>query len=90
MQHYGITEKMVASHLSGCKICETHNSVHAPVADVIPIRSTDVNQRWVLDTTYMMEFKDDNDGYAYIGVIIDHFSKYAFAFPLRTRSAEEV
>jgi hypothetical protein len=57
--------------------------MNIPPMDINPIRSSYVSQRWVLDTTYMLELEEDNDGHKYIGVIIDHFSKYAWAFPLR-------
>ncbi len=88
MEHYGISQGMVREHLKLCKICEQYNPVNKPPKDIIPIRSSEVNERWVFDT--MHDFIDDNDGYEYIGVIIDHFSKYSFAFPMRTKSAEEV
>ncbi len=90
MEHYGISQGMVSDHIKSCKICEQYNPINKPPKDIIPILSSEVNERWVVDTTYMHDFKDENDGYEYIGVIIDHFSKYSFAFPMRTKSAEEV
>lgn len=89
-EHYGITEEMVRQHIKQCRICEQHNPLTSPTPDVVPIRSAAINERWVLDTTYVLEFADENGGFIYIGVVIDHFSKYVFIFPLQDRTAEAV
>lgn len=89
-QHTGITYEDVIKHKDQCETCVNNTKIAAPVLDVVPIISNYVNERWVIDTTYMRDFKDDNDGYEYIGVVVDHFSKKAWAFPMRTRSAQEV
>lgn len=89
-QHTGITYEDVIAHKDGCDTCINNTKIAAPVLDVVPILSNYVNERWVIDTTYMREFKDDNDDYEYLGVVVDHFSKKAWAFPMRKRSADEV
>lgn len=33
---------------------------------------------------------DDNDGYRYMLTVIDHFSNFPFAYPLISKTAEEV
>ncbi len=38
----------------------------------------------------MREFSKENDGYNYLLTVIDCFSKYALAIPIRNKTAEEI
>ena len=44
---------------------------------------SDKDQQWDADTLNMSYYKDSNDGYAYILVCIDVFTRYLFTRPLR-------
>lgn len=45
---------------------------------------------WAMDLVQLTSFADDNDGYCYIMNVLDVFSRYVWAVPLKTKSAEEV
>lgn len=49
-----------------------------------------VDDIWGVDLVDMQNLSRDNDGYKYILMIIDVFSKYGWAVPLRTKTADEV
>jgi hypothetical protein len=48
------------------------------------------NDIWAMDLVDMQEWKDDNKGYRFILTAIDCFTRYAWAVPLKDKSAEEV
>ena len=88
--YYNITQKDIKAHVADCQWCNRSNANRNLVDDVIPILSSKVNERWVIDTTYMIELEETNDGYKYIATGMDHFSKFPFAIPLKGRSARDV
>jgi hypothetical protein len=53
--------------------------------------SNEIDDIWAADTAQMNTAdKKENDGYIYFLVVIDIFSKYAWARPLKTKTAKEV
>lgn len=49
-----------------------------------------VNESWFTDLIVLPSYKDKNDGYTYILVIVDGLSKYLRAAPLKTKQSQEV
>lgn len=49
-----------------------------------------INDLWQADLMDMKSLKKYNNGYAYILTIIDCFTKFAWALPLKTKSKQEV
>jgi hypothetical protein len=49
-----------------------------------------IDQQWEGDLVDMREFAKHNDNYKYILTIIDCFSKYSFAVPLKNKSGKEI
>jgi transposase InsO family protein len=49
-----------------------------------------IDEQWQADLMDMVGQLDANDGYRYILCVIDCFSKYAWAVPLKTKGAAEV
>ena len=52
--------------------------------------SDGIDDIWSADLVDMQEFKDDNFGYRYLLTVIDVFSRFAWAIPLKTKTASEV
>lgn len=55
-----------------------------------PIIVSRIDEQWEADIVDMQEFRYKNRGYKYILTIIDCFSKYAFAVPLKNKSGKTV
>jgi L-rhamnose mutarotase len=51
---------------------------------------SEVNEVWGADLTDLQYWKDKNNGYRYILTVIDVLSKYAWAVPLKDKTAKEV
>ena len=48
------------------------------------------DDQWSADLMDMMKFKQYDDGYSYILMVIDVFSKYLWMRPLKTKTGESV
>lgn len=53
-------------------------------------RVFNIDELWEIDLCDMRHIKTHNDNFTFILTIIDVFSKYAFAVPLKKKSAEDV
>src|SRR5882757_1675897 len=49
-----------------------------------------IDEQWEIDLIELRMHSSQNDGYNYILMIIDVFSKYVFAFPTKTKTALEI
>lgn len=49
-----------------------------------------INQQFEADLVDMKEFKNQNSGFNYILTVIDCFSKYAFAIPIKTKNSKSI
>lgn len=69
------------------------NEIHKNVRVNFPRRhviTKDIDDLWQADLIDMQAFSKHNNGLKYILVVIDTFSKYAWAFPLQRKTKEEV
>ena len=67
--------------------------LHKPAIKSFPYRKTMASyayQQFQADLVDMQKFADSNDGYNYILTVIDIFSRYAWALPLRSKRGEDV
>jgi hypothetical protein len=55
-----------------------------------PILSVGVMDRLQIDLKEFTFYQEWNDEYSYLLTVIDHFSGYPWAFPLFTKTAQEV
>jgi Integrase core domain len=49
-----------------------------------------INDTWQIDLVDMIAYEKENQGYKYLLTVIDTFSKYAYASPLKTKTGQEV
>lgn len=67
--------------------------LHKPVVKKFPRRKViaqGVNDVWAVDLVEMREWAEQNDGYNYMLNVVDVFSRYAWAIPLKTKTGKEV
>src|SRR5271156_5836151 len=68
-------------------------TLHKPVRkrySTRPYKTSEIDQHWQGDLVEMIPYANVNDGYRYILTLIDLFSRYAWAVPLRDKTANEV
>ena len=66
-------------------------TLHKPAREKFPTRKTRTshhNSQWQADLNDMMSYKEGS--YRYILTVIDVFSRYAWARPLKTKTGEEM
>lgn len=70
----------------------TYN-LHKPIRNVIPRRkyiSRGLNHQWQSDLVEMQQYSRENQGNRYIICVIDIFSRFAYARPLKTKTGSDV
>lgn len=68
-------------------------SLHKPVKKTFPRRkyvSRGLNYQWQADLVEMQHYSRENKGYRYILTVIDIFSRFAYALPLKNKTGIEV
>lgn len=84
-----ITLKIVKDWLSG----EIPYTLHKPARKKFKRNSilvSDIDEQWQADLVDMQEFSSQNSDYRYILTVIDIFSKFAYAIPLKDKRGETV
>jgi len=72
---------------------EVAKELHKPVKHKFPTRMVFVDykdQTWAMDLADMNTWKAENDGYCFILVVIDVYTRWAAARPLKTKTGKEV
>lgn len=71
----------------------TINELHKPARRNYPRRKYDIrdlNETFQMDIVDMQKYSKENKNYRYILTVIDIFSKFSFAIPLKSKSAGDV
>jgi len=85
----GVTRARVKAFLSR----QQAYSLHKPAPKKLVTRRTYVgriDQQWQADLADMQKLAKHNDGYKYILTCVDVFSKYAWAVPVKSKSATDM
>lgn len=87
-QYLGISRRRVQEFLSHQEAYQIHLPIKK-VKIVAPIITTHTNQRWQIDLIDLSNknFPFWNDGMKWVLTIVDLFSKYAWAYPLKDKRA---
>jgi len=68
-------------------------NLHTPLRKNFPRRKyivSGINAMWQIDLTDLQQFSSENNGFKYILLCIDTFSRKAYGVPLKTKSGLEV
>jgi transposase InsO family protein len=97
---YGSVQKLrrALPDISAAKIAEWVASqdpitLHKPARKKfsrLKIRVLYKDQQWQADLCDMQKYSDENNGYNYLLTVIDCFSKYAWALPLKSKRGVEI
>lgn len=72
---------------------EIVNELHKPARKIYPRRKTvlkGINDLWQIDLVEMIPYSRENKGNKYLLTVIDCFSKFAWAVPLKQKTADSV
>ena len=58
--------------------------------EFLPVVVFDIDQQWVADLIEVQTLSKQNKGYRYVLVVIDAFSKYAWARPIKKKTGKDV
>ena len=89
VKQHGISRKNVEEWLSKQQVYTIHRKVKRKFKRPKVISSYK-NYIWDGDTINMVYYKDENDGYSYILLLIDIFTRFVWTAPLKTLRKEEM
>ena len=79
----------VAAFIRRCDACQrAKQSVHSNEVPLTPMPITDTFSRWHIDI--ICPIKDTMLGFKHVLIIVDSFSKWTEAFPVKSESAGEI
>ena len=85
----GISRRKVEDFLKNNETYQRHRPV-IQRKNVTPIVTHDASDHWEMDVVVMDKWAHSNKGYGYILTIIDHYSKYAYAIPLKHHDSKSI
>lgn len=87
------TDTKITDEISKIKFPILAEELHKTARKRFPRRRVivkNIDETWGMDICFMTDLESDNKGYKYILTIIDCFSKFAWAIPLKTKDAKSV
>ena len=81
-----ISVKSVKNFVNSCLSCK-RDTVPSPQLPLTPIIPSFISERIMVDTIDLSCYSESNLGIKYLFTMIDTFSKFAFVFPSRDKSA---
>jgi transposase InsO family protein len=88
-KHIGITQEEVREYVNHCEACALNASIKEKT-DITPVISTKPWSHLQIDLIDFHEFKDVNDGYAWLLTCVCIFSKFLVAVPMKNKEAATV
>ena len=88
-KYYGISKQSIVNFVNQCESCRNFLPLRT-LEDVQMIPIAAKYERYIIDCVDFRKYSDVNDGYCWILNIIDSFTKFAWSYKLKTKSAIEV
>ena len=87
--HVGITKKQVRSYVQECDTCKRTTSIKEK-DDIVPVVSSGPMEHLQMDLIDFKQYKDNNNGFAWLLTMVCIFSKFLWAVPLMNKEAATV
>ena len=81
-------EKFIHDTISVCDICIRHDQIIKLDDPAVALNIDNIFERWGIDIVNGLPLTDE--GYCSMLVVVEYLTKFAWAFPLRTKSAAEI
>ena len=88
-KYCGVPRKFVDDFVRECSSC----AINVPLKDRDIVRNITASANWEriqIDLIDLRKYSDMNDEYCWILHVLDVYSKFSFAFPMKQKSAVEV
>ena len=85
-RYYGIPNEIVTTFVAECTTCQRYNTIQT----IEPVFINDITSkyfRYMMDCVDLRRYSDQNDGYCWILNVIDTYTKYAWSFKLKNKTA---
>lgn len=86
--HPKVTLKIVKDFISNQEAAQLTKEIKKPKFNHIV--APEINDQWQMDLLDLTKYKKVNKGYGWLLVVIDIFSRYGWAIPIKNKSAENV
>ncbi|TPX53505.1 DNA-directed DNA polymerase [Powellomyces hirtus] len=80
----GITKKDISTFIKDQEVAQVHKRLPKPT--YLHIVANHINHIWQTDLCDMSKYAKSNKGYTFLLCIVDVYSRYAYVFPLKTKS----
>jgi len=88
-KHVGITQEEVRTYVNNCEACKINTSIKEKT-DMTPVVSMAPWTHLQIDLIDFHEYKDVNDGYAWLLTCVCIYSKFLVAVPMKNKAAATV
>ena len=87
--HVGVTKEQVRAYVQECNACQRTSSIKER-DDIVPVVSSGPMEHLQMDLVDFTQYKDSNNGFAWLLTIMCIFSKFLWAVPLMNKEATTV
>ncbi|CAG8555296.1 5552_t:CDS:1, partial [Cetraspora pellucida] len=88
-QHISITQIEVEKYVNDCSTCIRNGSIKEK-SDLTPVVSGGLLEHLQIDLVDLLSYAKKNDGYSYVLTLINVFSRYVWAIPLKDKEGSTV
>ncbi|CAG8652642.1 5580_t:CDS:1, partial [Cetraspora pellucida] len=88
-QHISITQIEVKKYVNDCSTCIQNGSIKEK-SDLTPVVSGSLLEHLQIDLVDLLFYAEKNDRYSYVLMLIDIFSYYVWAIPLKDKEGSTV
>jgi len=88
-EHIGITQEEIEKYVRNCPTCIRNTSIKEKT-DLTPVVAYGPLQHIQIDLVDLLSFAEHNDGYSYVLTMIDVFSRYVWAIPLKNKEGRTI
>ncbi|KAF0525115.1 SCAN domain-containing protein 3-like [Gigaspora margarita] len=88
-RHIGITQHEVEKYVNACPTCIQNGSIKEK-SDLEPVVSDGPLEHLQVDLVDLLSYAEHNDRYSYVLTLIDIFSRYVWAIPLKDKKESTI
>ncbi|CAG8766107.1 1400_t:CDS:2, partial [Gigaspora rosea] len=88
-RYIGITQDEVEKYVNECPTCIRNGNIKEK-SDLVPVVSSGLLEHLQVDLVDLLSYAEYNDGYSYVLTLINVFSYYIWAIPLKDKKGNTI